>query len=303
MAMLVSVTTLTYKKFERIYQAIDSVLAQDYPNIEYIISDDGSPNFPEEEIRSYVERKKRENLVRFEILRHEKNQGTVRNDNDAMRHCTGEIVIPVSADDALMDPTVISRIAKKFEETGCDVLCVTRALYNDAGAFVRNIPTRKAGEILSKDTDNRVQYQRFMTGRYYEAYSGATFSLRREFIERWGYWDERYVLWEDGPFFAQYLWENRVECAFDIVGLRYNDGGVSSGEKHPLLLKDDELFRKTDCVAHIDELSFVARAILKHRLLRCGIPGKKGSIVAALRHPIGLLGIKAYNFSLRFLKD
>ena len=29
-----------------------------------------------------------------------------------------------------------------------------------------------------------------------------------------------------------------MECAFDIIGVRYNEVGVSTGKKHPLLLKD-----------------------------------------------------------------
>ena len=40
---LVSVVTITYRKFEYIYDTIDSVLNQDYDNIEYIISDDCIP--------------------------------------------------------------------------------------------------------------------------------------------------------------------------------------------------------------------------------------------------------------------
>lgn len=243
MSKLVSVITLTYRKFEFLYNAIDSVLKQDYPNIEYIISDDGSQDFPEEEIRNYVSRNKKDNITNFLILTHENNQGTVKNINDAYRHASGEIIIPVSADDSLMDSTVITKIAKVYEERDCEALCVTRALYNDKGEFVRNIPSRKEGEILSNLKDNREQYQRFVTGRFYEAFSGCTLSVRKEFIKNWGYFDEKYTLWEDGPFFAQYLWDHYMECAFDIIGLRYNDGGVSSGKKHPLLLKDDELFR------------------------------------------------------------
>ena len=241
MATLVSVTTLTYRKFELLYNAIDSVLEQDYPNIEYIISDDGSINFPEDEIREYVESRKRDNITRFQVLTHEKNQGTVKNVNDAFRHANGEIILTVSADDSLMEPTIISQIVKVYKERDCEALCVGRALYNEKGEFVRNIPSKKEGEILSNLKDNREQYQRFITGRFYEAYSGCTLSVKKAFIERWGYFDERYTLWEDGPFFAQYLWEHYMECAFDIIGLRYNDGGVSSGKKHPLLLKDDEL--------------------------------------------------------------
>lgn len=51
---VVTVVTLSYKKFDYIFHAIDSVLSQTYPYIEYIIADDGSPNFPMDEIEEYV---------------------------------------------------------------------------------------------------------------------------------------------------------------------------------------------------------------------------------------------------------
>ena len=238
MSELVSVVTLTYKKFELLYNAIDSVLSQDYPAIEYIISDDGSPDFPEEEIRAYIEKNKRDNLKNLQILAHKINQGTVKNVNDAHRHASGEIIIPVSADDSLMNDTVISRIVGVYRTRNCETLAVGRALYNEHGEFIRNIPSRKEARILSKLKNNKEQYQRFITGRFFEAYSGCTLSMKRSFIERWGHFDEKYALLEDGPFFAQYLWENYMECAFDIIGVRYNEGGVSTGKKHPLLLKD-----------------------------------------------------------------
>ena len=40
MRPLISVITLTYKNYDRLFQTIKSVIIQDYPNIEYIISDD-----------------------------------------------------------------------------------------------------------------------------------------------------------------------------------------------------------------------------------------------------------------------
>ena len=57
---LVTIVTLTYKKFNDLKKCIHSVLIQNYPNIEYIISDDGSENFPYEEIKKYIEENKRE---------------------------------------------------------------------------------------------------------------------------------------------------------------------------------------------------------------------------------------------------
>ena len=56
---LISVITLTYRNFDNIYDTINSVMSQNYGNFEYIISDDGSDNFPMQEISSFVDSKKK----------------------------------------------------------------------------------------------------------------------------------------------------------------------------------------------------------------------------------------------------
>ena len=51
---LVTVITLSYNNEQYIFEAINSVLKQTYPNIEYIISDDGSVEFPESSIQELL---------------------------------------------------------------------------------------------------------------------------------------------------------------------------------------------------------------------------------------------------------
>lgn len=303
MEQLITIVTLTYKKFDKLYQAIDSVLSQDYPAIEYIISDDGSPDFPEKVIQRYINERRGPNIVNVQLLTHSENQGTVRNLNDAYRKAKGNIIIPLSADDSFLNPNIISRIVEVYKKRNCNSLLIGRALFNQNGQFVRNVPSKKAGIVLTKNRDNREQYQRFVTGRFFDVFSGCALSFKKEFIEDWGYFDERYILLEDAPFFAQYLWNHYMECAFDIIGIRYNEGGVSSGKKHPLLLKDDEVYRRTDRIAHLRELNWYQRAIVQHEVLRANDLSRKGRMKAALRHPIGFIGIKAYRLRWRLLRD
>lgn len=44
----ISLIVLTYRFFSGIYNTLDSIFEQDYPSIELIISDDGSPDSDEE---------------------------------------------------------------------------------------------------------------------------------------------------------------------------------------------------------------------------------------------------------------
>ena len=302
---LVSIVTLTYKRFERIYEAIDSVLSQDYPRIEYIISDDGSPDFPEEEIRRYIQRKKQANIVNVNIILHDKNHGTVRNINDAYRNANGDIIIPVSADDTLFNQKVISRIVEQYKERKCNALVTGRVQYDESGNFVRKIPCPKAAKIIGELQNKQGQYRRFITDRFYEAFSGCVLTVKKDFIKEFGYFDEKYILWEDGPFFARYLWDQYMNCDFNIISLRYNVGGVSTSSKgqHPILLQDECLFRKTDRVKHIKEIPWIDRDILRYELNAADNPSIMGKMKAVIRHPIGFIILQGYKVRKQIMES
>ena len=70
---------LCYKNFNYIYGALDSIMNQNYSKIEIVVSDDGSPGFPKQDIIEYIETHKKNNIVGYQVFSNEKNVGTVRN--------------------------------------------------------------------------------------------------------------------------------------------------------------------------------------------------------------------------------
>ena len=78
---LVSCVVTCYKKVPYLIEAIDSVLMQDYPRIELLVTDDGTVDFPSEEISNYIEKKKGPGIERYVVFHHEVNVGTVKNMN------------------------------------------------------------------------------------------------------------------------------------------------------------------------------------------------------------------------------
>lgn len=104
MKPLVSVHITTYNRAERLRRCLDSVLAQDYENLEIIVVDDASEDRTEEVVASY-----REKDPRIAYYRHERNRGNARARNTALEHSSGEFVAFLDDDDEWTDPRKISR--------------------------------------------------------------------------------------------------------------------------------------------------------------------------------------------------
>ena len=251
---VVTVVTLSYKKFDYIFHAIDSVLSQTYPYIEYIIADDGSPNFPMDEIEEYVRENKKENIIEFHVITSKYNRGTVKNINNAYRSATGEILIPLSADDEFYSNDVISKIVDAFLKNRCDVLVTSRMVCTETGKEIKRLPSLKSEKYIAKLDTPEKQHLAFITGEFYDMASGSALYIKKSFLEIWGYFDEKYVLWEDGPFLTQYTRDNVLSTAYEIISIKYRLSGVSNGKPNPLIQKDIDLYNNVDRVAEIAKL-------------------------------------------------
>ena len=56
---LITIILTNYNNEEYIYKAIDSILEQDYGNIELIITDDCSKKFDKDKINNYIDKNKK----------------------------------------------------------------------------------------------------------------------------------------------------------------------------------------------------------------------------------------------------
>ena len=83
---LVSVGVPTYNREHRLRRAVESILAQDYPHVEVVISDnasaDGTQAWCEELCR-------RDSRVRY--VRQPRNAGLISNYAEVFRHSRGEV--------------------------------------------------------------------------------------------------------------------------------------------------------------------------------------------------------------------
>lgn len=109
---LVSIVTPAYNQAEYLVETIESVLAQDYPNIEYIVLNDGSSDGTEEILRRY------EGRLKWET---QENMGQPRTLNKGWSSSRGKYLGYLSSDDVL-HPTAVSDLVKVLESE-LDVVC------------------------------------------------------------------------------------------------------------------------------------------------------------------------------------
>lgn len=102
---LVSIVTPTYNQADYLAETIDSVLAQTYPAIEYIVVDDGSTDGTRDVLAAYGARLSWSS---------QPNAGQVRTLNAAWERCTGRYLTYLSSDD-LLHPEAIARLVQHLE--------------------------------------------------------------------------------------------------------------------------------------------------------------------------------------------
>lgn len=202
---LVTIVTPAFNQAEYLAQTIESVLAQDYPNLEYIVLDDGSSDNTPAILSRYD--------GRFFHQRHE-NVGQARTLNKGWSMARGSLIGYLSSDDVL-HPQAIS--------------CLVQALTNHANAVVAycdfaliDAPGRAFRTVYAEDYDsNRLQVDLVC-----QPGPGALF--RRSVFDQTGGWAEHL---RQVPDFEFWLRASRfgpfVRVPQVLAGYRIHDGSAS----------------------------------------------------------------------------
>lgn len=225
---LISIILLSYKNYRYIYEAIDSILSQDYSNIEIIITNDGSDDFLEKEVEKYIIKNKGPNIKNFIINNNQKNIGTVKNCNKAIKISKGEYITIFAADDALYNNKVISKLIESFNSLPKKELIVTSqtnmydvSLKKLIQPFISKENIEKIKKLSPKKLFTEMAVRCILPG------SGTCY--KKEIFKKYGYFDEKYLLVED---YSSALKFSRLGIRynyFDFISIKHRDGGVSHG--------------------------------------------------------------------------
>ncbi len=102
---LVSVICLCYNHAPYVTEALNSVLSQQYNNIELIIADDCSSDTSVAEIQNWLT-----NHPHIVFLKNEKNEGNTQTFNKALALAKGEYIIDLAADDVMLPDCVTKQL-------------------------------------------------------------------------------------------------------------------------------------------------------------------------------------------------
>lgn len=109
----ISVVTISYNQRTFLQECLDSVLAQDYPNLEYIVVDGGSTDGSAELLESY-----RPRLHRL-VIEADDGQSDALNKGFAL--ATGEVLTWLCSDDRL-EPDALFHVGRAFAENEVDLV-------------------------------------------------------------------------------------------------------------------------------------------------------------------------------------
>ena len=109
---LVSVNITTYNRSFLLKRCINSVLNQNYQNLEIIVVDDCSTDKTLEVLKKY----KRKDM-RINFFRHKKNEGNAFARNTALKNCRGNYVAFMDDDDEWIDRDKIKKQVDIFEKS------------------------------------------------------------------------------------------------------------------------------------------------------------------------------------------
>lgn len=124
-APLVSVAVVTYNQRDFLDECLRSILAQDYPNFEIVVADDGSTDGTAELLRQFDA----EHPGKFVLLISERNQGVTPNHDLALSGCRGDYISWIGGDDMMLPGKLSAQVAYMQANPQC-VIC-----YHDVELF------------------------------------------------------------------------------------------------------------------------------------------------------------------------
>ncbi len=218
---MISIITATYNSASTVRDTFESVLAQDYKDIEYIVVDGASTDGTVDIIKEYE--KKFNGRMKWKS---EPDKGIYDAMNKGIARATGDVVGFLNSDDFFSKPDVLSTIAKNIK--GVD------AVYADIHY------------VSLKDIEKTVRYYSSAYFRSWIMKAGfmpahPTFYCRRELFEKYGNFDTQFKIAADFELLLRFIYIHKIKTKYipaDFVTMRVGGASTNGLISHKKILKD-----------------------------------------------------------------
>lgn len=285
---LVTIVTPTFNQAQYVAETIESVLAQTYPNIEYIVLDDGSTDDTRKVLEAYRDRASIESQA---------NMGQARTLNKGWAAARGKFLAYLSSDDILY-PEAIAKLVAALEADPTRV-CV----FPDCDLIDQNSAVIKRNVCRAFDLADLVVKQ--------ECYIGPGALFRREAFEQAGGWKPELRLAPDREFWIRlarygsfhFVAETLAGYRMHPRSISYSDVSEQTSMEYLHVL--DDYFESTDVPAEIaerkDEAYGHALFVLARNAYRSGRLSRGNYFYkqACQRHP----PLRATGYKLRLVRN
>lgn len=208
--MKISLITVTYNSGTTLRDTIQSVLAQTYRNVEYIVVDGLSKDNTIDIVREYEPQFE----GRMKWIS-EKDKGLYDAMNKGVRMATGDVVGILNSDDFFTANDVLEKVAAGFDEQ-------TDAVYGDLHYVHPDDLQHSVRYYSSKIFKRNLMRMGFIPAH-------PTFYCRRECFDKFGYYKTDYKIAADFDLLLRFIYVNRIRIKYlpmDMVTMR--TGGAST---------------------------------------------------------------------------
>lgn len=202
----ISIITVSFNARAKIKSCIESVLAQSYSNIEYIIIDGGSTDGTLQVIEQYKQH--------INFLVSEADSGIYDAMNKGIALATGDIVGTLNADDVFADTYVLDDVAASFKQSGADIVYGNLIYIKPNAGILR---TWNAG--------------RYKDGSFNWGWMPPhpTFYCKRQLFKRFGTYNLEFGTAGDYELMLRFMHLNKIAPFYlDKIIIKMNTGGVSN---------------------------------------------------------------------------
>jgi len=204
----VTIITVVYNGEQHIADCIESVLAQTYSNIEYILIDGNSTDRTYPIVQQYKDR--------LSVLLSEPDQGMYDALNKGIALATGEVIGILNADDMLANEYVIAEVAEKFETAK------VASLYGD----LNYVAPDNTARVLRKWRSSSAKPTDLAFG-WMPAHP--TLYVRAELFKRFGGYQLNYGSAADYELMLRFLYKHRISSVhLPMLMVNMRNGGMSN---------------------------------------------------------------------------